>query len=198
MSLCLNDLMKITACHPDYAGAIGDFFVETGTGAGETVFYMSSHFKKLYTIEILDALYAENIRKARELNITNIDFYRGDTLDILPSVAKKIDGPAVFWLDGHHCLDGYRMSLGKGRIDPPMKEEIEIIFDNHNEQSIIIVDDAMIFGKFCNWMDWNSTPENSDDWTHINTDYLVRNIKPERISGKYINGNKFIVLMKKI
>jgi len=164
-------------------------FVETGTYdfvSGATIYHIWPHFRKLYTIEIVKE-YSERAKKKAELaGVTNITFLAGDSTDVLPTVISEINETALFWLDAHFCNDTIS-PRGHGKIDPPLREEINAIFNGNKYQSIILIDNVSTFGLK------NLPYEN--DWKRITAEYLIQDIAPERIKRYYIENDRLIILM---
>ena len=179
-----NHIQKIITDYPEYTGI--NTFVESGTNVGRSIFHLAQYFKELHTIEIAEPLYTMCYTKAINENISNINFYLGDSLDILPLILKGITNPALFWLDGHYC----RGNTGRGKIDPPMKEELQIILDQHNERSIIMIDNVDVFGR-------KGAP-GEEDWSHISEESIMRGADKNKIYKSYVENDRLIILLKKV
>jgi hypothetical protein len=114
-------------------------FIETGTYKGEMIDAMKGEFKKLYSIELSDALYEEaKIKFAKE---KNVELLHGDSGKILPRILETIDEPALFWLDAHYS-DGI---TARGEVDTPIEKELKTIFSHKIKNHIIVIDDASDF-----------------------------------------------------
>lgn len=114
--------------------------VETGTYLGDTVEAQRKRFRKVVSIELSPDLYRAAL--ARFANRRNVTLLEGDSADLMESVVAQLEGPALFWLDGHYS-DGI---TAQGNLDTPVQRELEIILvsaDNH----VILVDDARLFGS---------------------------------------------------
>ena len=114
-----------------------DNFVETGTYLGETSYWASTQFKHTHTIEISDELHQEATK--RYSKIENLHFHLGDSKDVIPKIVKQLDGPALFWLDGHWCG---RNTGGKGNLCPVMDE---LQAASSVKGSVILIDDLRCF-----------------------------------------------------
>ncbi len=60
----------------------------------------------------------------------------------LPEICRKLDGPSLFYLDGHYS-GGF---TGRGDKDSPIIEELNAILTNTNYPFKIVIDDARLFG----------------------------------------------------
>ncbi|MGD9638884.1 MAG: hypothetical protein AB7U85_07475 [Alphaproteobacteria bacterium] len=115
-------------------------FVETGTYFGDMVFAVKDTFKQIYTVELSKDLYdlaVERFKKDTHINLLN-----GDSGEVLKDLVKKIEEPAIFWLDGHYSGG----ETAKGNVDTPIVEELKHIFSSELKHTILI-DDARCFGK---------------------------------------------------
>jgi hypothetical protein len=182
--LNIEDLQRIQFFNPDYQGI--DTFVESGTGRGQTTFHLSPFFKRIYTVELATEYYKWCMQKAEELGITNVDFYNGNSLNVLPRILEILPGRAIFWLDGHYCKN----DTGRGEIDPPMREELQLILANHTEPSIVLIDNVEVFGK--------KGPLGDEDWSHISVEYIMHEIDPSRIHKQYIDNDMMVILLNKL
>lgn len=127
-------------------------FVETGTFKGDTSVWASNNFDKVYTIEISPELSDEASKRpdARP----NIKFIVGDSKTEMPKLMKELVGPALFWLDGHWC-----MNAGGKDHEYPLLEELSAI--TQKQDSIILIDDARCFlGPL-------PPPHRAEDWPLI-------------------------------
>lgn len=125
----------------EYAKRYGtNIFVETGTYYGTMVEAMKDVFDHIYSIELGNILY-ENAKKKFE-GQNHIEIIHGDSGVELSKVMDKIDGPALFWLDGHYS-EGVTV---KGSVDTPIRAEVSCILNAPDIGHVIIIDDARCFG----------------------------------------------------
>ena len=117
-----------------------DVLVETGTYLGETVEAMKHSFKKIYSIELSKDLH-EKARK-RFSEDENVILLQGDSGIELEKVIPLLNGPALFWLDGHYSGG----ITAQGRKDTPVVEELQHILNDKRHDHVIIIDDARCFG----------------------------------------------------
>jgi hypothetical protein len=92
------------------------------------------------SIELSPDLYRAAL--ARFANRRSVTLLEGGSADLMESVVAQLEGPALFWLDGHYSAG----ITAHGNLDTPVQRELEIILasaDNH----VILVDDATCFGS---------------------------------------------------
>lgn len=114
-------------------------FVETGTYLGEMVEAVKSHFGEVYSVELSPELCA----RAREKFAADkhVHIVEGDSAEALPAVLAKIEGPALFWLDGHFSGG----ITARGPLVYPVIRELEHIGRHPVKEHVILVDDARLF-----------------------------------------------------
>jgi hypothetical protein len=123
-----------------YARTYGcECFVETGTFLGDMLFAMTSHFTRLYSIELDLILHKKaQTRFAQQQNVTLI---QGDSgvalLELLPRVPRK----TIFWLDGHYSGG----ITAKAEIDTPIMQELRGMETCEFKDFVILIDDARMF-----------------------------------------------------
>ncbi len=115
--------------------------VETGTYFGDMVEAMKKDFEHIYSIELSKELYKKANKRFK--GDKNVELVQGDSGIELKKLVKKIDEPALFWLDGHYSAG----VTAKGEKDTPIYEELTHIFDAENKEHVIIIDDARCFGS---------------------------------------------------
>jgi hypothetical protein len=115
-------------------------FIETGTYVGEMVYALKNKFDTLYTIEL--SVYLFKTVKKRLGKIRNIQFYQGDSGEVLSTIINQLPGSAIFWLDGHYSGG----STAKGETETPILKELQSIYSSPFSH-IILIDDARCFGN---------------------------------------------------
>jgi hypothetical protein len=114
-------------------------FIETGTFLGYMVEVLKYQFDKLISIE-LDLSLFEKAKRKFVLN-DHIFIYQGDSTHVLPEILKKLEVPALFWLDGHYS-EGI---TAKGELNTPIISELRNILDHSIKKHLILIDDARCF-----------------------------------------------------
>jgi hypothetical protein len=116
-----------------------DTLVETGTYYGDMIYAVKDSFKKIYSIELSEQL--ASISRKRLSKYSNIEIIQGDSVNILPKLLSLINQPCLMWLDAHYSGG----ETAKGRLDTPIMQELEIIFQNPQNKSCVLIDDARCF-----------------------------------------------------
>jgi hypothetical protein len=140
-------------------------FIETGTYLGGTSSWAASHFEQVITIENSRTIYSQTVAKYR--HVPNIEFLFGHSKELLKSVVPALDGPAIFWLDGHWCGgESY------GEDDPcPLLDEIETL-NTVLVDHFLLIDDARLFTSP------PPRPHRIDEWPSI--DHIIESLKAGR------------------
>ena len=126
----------------EYAKTFGlRVLVETGTFYGDTVAAMTPNFDRIYSIELSSKLHER--AKARFRGVRNVELILGDSGVELANVVKRLNQPALFWLDGHYSAG----DTARGNTDTPIYEELAHILDAPERGHVCIVDDARCFGS---------------------------------------------------
>lgn len=115
--------------------------VETGTYFGDMVVAMKDHFAYVYSIELSEKLY--ECAKKRFARDRNVVILHGDSGERLGEIVEKINGPALYWLDGHFS-SGF---TAQGHKDTPIFKELKSIFEQGDKRSVVVIDDARLFGS---------------------------------------------------
>jgi hypothetical protein len=113
--------------------------VETGTYLGDMMHAMRNDFVTLHSIELSKELFAR--AKLRFADRNQIHLHQGDSAAVLPTVLGLLDGPTLFWLDGHYSAG----VTAKGAKDTPVAEELSQIFARPETARVILIDDARCF-----------------------------------------------------
>ena len=113
-------------------------FVETGTYLGKTTRVMSEVCDRVVSIEIDEALHDRAV--ALFEHDSHVLLLHGDSADLLPSVLEGLDGPALFWLDGH-----FSGGITGGPKQPPILSELRAILGHPVKNHVVVIDDARLF-----------------------------------------------------
>jgi hypothetical protein len=116
------------------------WFVETGTYMGDTLWFLREAVPNLVSIEVQPELARLAARRFRKF--PRVDVVNGDSALELAAVVKRVDGPCLFWLDGHYSAG----MTGRGVKDCPIFEEIAAIAGLADHEFSIMIDDARCFG----------------------------------------------------
>lgn len=130
-----------------------EILVETGTFYGTMVEAMRSSFKKIYSIELSEALFKK--AQKRFDGVQNVTLIQGDSGVELGKLTAIINKPTLFWLDGHYS-EGV---TARGDKDTPIYEELTHIFNTNIEKYVIIIDDARCFDSDPNYPSINELSE---------------------------------------
>ncbi|MEP4076552.1 hypothetical protein [Haloferula sp.] len=124
----------------DYRERFGlDVLVETGTFKGDMIQAMRGDFRKLYSIELADHFHEAAVERFQ--SDPSIEILHGDSGKVMSELVPKLDGPALFWLDGHYSAG----NTARGDKDTPVMEELGHIFAREDLRCVILIDDARCF-----------------------------------------------------
>jgi len=114
--------------------------VETGTYYGGTSSDCSSHFDKLYTIELSKELFD---RVSPAFAGTKVQAFNGDSSEVLKEkVLPFLQDSTIFWLDGHYSSTG----TARGSVDTPIFSELmQILTHPLASKFILVIDDMRLF-----------------------------------------------------
>ncbi len=132
-------IIKINAINKYAIKNNTEILIETGTHHGLTVWTLRKKFKKIYSIELNEKLFTKVKEKFADFN--HITIIQGDSGEKLEEVLKKLDKKALFWLDGHYSGG----ITSKGELETPIKKELEMIFNHHIKDHLLLIDDARLF-----------------------------------------------------
>lgn len=133
----------------NFADFIGysDTFIETGTCYGRSVsLAIAAGYRNIRSVEAKEEYYL-HCKKLFE-GSNNIQLYLGKSIDRLPDMLARVNGPAVFWLDAHvsgEASAGYEDYMAKGEASDyhqhtALKKELKIVLA-HNPNHVILIDD---------------------------------------------------------
>lgn len=124
----------------DMAGRFGTrVLVETGTNFGHTVSAVLGTFHTIYSIELMDELWASARRRfARH---PQVKLSHGDSAGELPRILGELREPALFWLDAHYSGAG----TARADIDTPIARELLAISQHALKNHVLLIDDARKF-----------------------------------------------------
>ena len=115
-------------------------FIETGTYMGDTLWALRNNCKRLISIEVQPKL--AEIARSRFRNIPHVQIVTGDSAVELNKLVGEVQGPCLFWLDGHYSAG----MTGRGAKDCPIYEELAAIAEKNHYVFSIMIDDARCFG----------------------------------------------------
>ena len=119
-------------------------FVETGTSDGYTTWALRDDFAKIDTIEIDYGLWSR--ARVRFVGYGRIACWYGDSGVLLPGILYLLDGPALFWLDGHWCGSG----PNPDGPDTPIRAELPLVLSDPRPH-VVLIDDARCFREGADW-----------------------------------------------
>jgi len=174
----LNKDKKVKKLFKDYKF---NNFIETGTHTGTTAFEMSKYFKRVDTIEIAKNLFdhCKSIKEQKQL--TNVNLHLGDSSILLEKIFKNLKGESIFFLDGHYSHG----ITGRGNKDVPLLEELKTINSNYNYSSIIIIDDARLFGT-----------DKDEDWLDITESNILKCFNSDKIVKSFYYEDRYVIFLK--
>ena len=179
-----DEILEIYNKYPEYKILIKNF-IETGTYKAVTTRKMSNFFDTIYTMEIVETLFNESIEVTNKEGITNINFYLGDSLNILPSIMNSLNGNSVFFIDAHQSGSDTNFNQ-KQRV--PLLEELDIILGYNLNETIFIIDDVRF---------WKGQSINAWDWNHISPEIILEifNKKNYNIKEWYIKYDRMFIII---
>jgi len=116
--------------------------VETGTYKGEMIKANLHNFTKIISVELGDALYADNVEKFK--HYAHVELLHGDSGKLMPVILDKIHEPTVFYLDAH----AFDWGTVRGDKDSPILEELDVIIKNFKYPHVIVIDDARLCERY--------------------------------------------------
>lgn len=125
-------------------------FVETGTFHGAGVRKaLEAGYKKVYSIEIFEPLYLENIERFRDyISEGRVTLLFGDSSHLIGDLVSGIDEPITFWFDAH---DQTMNDAGVGELKCPIVSEINSVIKSRNSckrlLDVLLIDDLRLIEK---------------------------------------------------
>lgn len=144
----------------DYARRYGlRTLVETGTFMGDMLEAQKTDFDRLISIELSPELHA----KARQRFAADpkVEIIQGDSGLLIDGIVAGLQGPALFWLDGHYS--GGETALGS--LQTPIVQELNAVL-SAAPRHVLLIDDARCF---------NGTQDYPD---LASLEAIVRKLKP--------------------
>jgi hypothetical protein len=124
---------------------INDVFFETGTYLGHAARSAADlGFKKVITVELQERLYLES--KELSKDYPQIEFYLGDSPQVMKEILPTIDRRITFWLDAHIDGGNYVPGLTPEIRQCPLYEELDFLKTLSRNDHTIIIDDMRIIG----------------------------------------------------
>lgn len=123
-------------------------FVETGTYLGGAVsMAIEQGFDLIYSVDISYNKRNQEYFK-KEIQLLKVKLLYGDSVDILPSVIREINGvSSMFWLDAHYDV----FSNMCGKYKTPILQELECISKSRLNNHTILIDDIRMFRNSEEW-----------------------------------------------
>lgn len=117
-----------------------NIFVETGSYNGDGIqIALSLGFSKIYSIELSELYYNKCCNRFKDNK--NVHLYKGDSVDLLPTVINDLKESAIIFLDAHYC--GVTSNTALGNVWIPIQEELNGIKNNLSNNHLIIIDDML-------------------------------------------------------
>jgi hypothetical protein len=129
------------------------YFIETGTGIGDTVAFVQGQFKMIYSIEMIEGIYKKAL--SRFINNYDVCLINDDSKNALKQTLKiKLldQGNILYFLDAHFPGADFKYAEYDSESDPdiriPLHKELETIVDQRGtllKNDVIIIDDLRIY-----------------------------------------------------
>lgn len=125
-----------------YASQYGlRILVESGTYHGDMIDALKGSFETIYSIELNTTLF--NKARWRFRAEPHIKLINGDSSKELPAVLQQLEGPALFWLDGHYSAG----VTSHGDLSTPIFDEVRHVLTARESRHVMVIDDARCFGS---------------------------------------------------
>lgn len=124
-------------------------FIETGTYMGDTCVIASEIFENVYSIEIVEKLYIECVKRMRTERLGNVHLYLGDSVETIPEIIEELEGTTVWFLDAHQSGP----DTGNNGVEwVPLMKELDLILSLKDVTGdLIIIDDVRLFDNAWDW-----------------------------------------------
>lgn len=127
---------------------LNKYFIETGTFIGNGVRRAYEvGFENIYTIELQHRLLEQAKANLKDIKNENINFYEGDSKEVLSKILSKIKDKSTIALDAHIDGGNYVKGVTPEIKKCPLIEELVIIKNHFIKEHTIIVDDINILGN---------------------------------------------------
>ena len=142
--------------------------IETGTYLGFMVDAMKDRFRRIYSIELDEALYRRAARKFSRYG--HISILQGDSAEVLSRLLSSLREPCLFWLDAHHS-SGAAFKTARGTLETPIVSEITHVLSHAEARNhVLLVDDAR---EFTGSNDYPTIPELRDLVGKMQPDFVM-------------------------
>lgn len=137
------DLVKQSVVK-EYAGRFKlGTLVETGTYLGYMVDAVKDTFRRIYSIELEEALFRRVAKKFSRYG--HISILQGDSGEVLSRLLGSLHEPCLFWLDAHHS-SGAAFKTARGKLETPIVAELSQVLSHPGAADhVILIDDAREF-----------------------------------------------------
>ena len=153
-------------------------FVETGTGAGDTLNNILNFFpagSNFYTIELVDQLYKNATERFK--HIKNMNILPGYSHEqLITAISLLNTKPTLFWHDAHFPGADFGISTYDGEPDPikriPLEQELINVVESGRDISkdVFVLDDLRVYKdgpfQYGNWELRHLVGSNSIDFVY--------------------------------
>ena len=122
--------------------------IETGTSHGGGTTAIAKFASRVYSIELQDSLYRENV--ARFASQPKVTIKHGNSAEQIAVIIRELAGtPTVFFLDGHWSEGDTALGSADKGGETPILAELEHVLNYVSiEKSAVIIDDSRLFMGF--------------------------------------------------
>lgn len=192
-----------------------DLAVETGTFKGEGTRVMAKNFKKVITIELDATLHEKTSAEVKAEGYDNVEFLLGDSGEVIVGLTKKLQEPAMFFLDAHWSGDtsvdwdssdwkGYKTNTAHiGKDDKPTSEEqvpldreVLAIANNFTSHGLIYIDDLDKFSFSGKGL--KDKAFKGEDYSHLDLKMFRTYLGTRLVTWKNLKSQQLIIKFDKI